>query len=435
MCELIQISNPDEVLQGYILTAVLKLTSMRGGGLALDAEELLRKSLTSKSTELQQRARELQSFITETAEAARHVLPFDASCEDLSDQLPELQTLSFMNSYVQEALDNGAVGYVPESERDEFGVSLTVVPDVPDAGLRYDPYQAPVAPEVPVGMISVPSEVPETQPDVPVSVFTQGGPPHLTLPVKTRRWGPAEPEVREPPVLRIENVNRLEYSQPEQEIPVASGISEPINGTAEPNERDLLKASLFGDVTPSTSQSRKCLHQLSRHLPTALLPRTMDRSRKNSEGRLKTTVSQVKKADPVANIDLLDLSDPHDAAAPPDQPSSGSPSCPLEIMDDFFVDPFEHIDLLSGGTNGIAQVASAPPPAAQAAPNTLDLDALYGSSSTTVMHNLVPPPPVHHAPHMSAPSLGIKTGMAPAMPALKKPATATKDDPFKDLLG
>ena len=270
MCELIQISNPDEVLQGYILTAVLKLTASRGGGLALDTEELLRKSLTSKSIELQQRARELQSFMTETAEAARHVLPFDASCEDLSDQLPELQTLSFMNSYVQEALGNGAVGYVPESERDEFGVSLTVVSDIPDAGLRYDPYQTPVAPEVPVGMASVPAEVPETQPDVPMTVFTQGS-SHLTLPVKSRRWGPAEPEVREPPVLRIENVNRLEYSQPEQEIPISLGSSEPMNGTTEPNERDLLKASLFGDGTPSSSQSRKCIiSDLSRHLLTPM---------------------------------------------------------------------------------------------------------------------------------------------------------------------
>ena len=104
------------------------------------------------------------------------------------------------------------------------------------------------------------------------------------------------------------------------------------------------------------------------------------------------------------------------------------------MVTDLFVDPFEHIDLLSGGTNGVAQVATVPPPAAQAAaPNMLDLDALYGSSSTNVMH--MAPPPVHHAPHMGAPSLGIKTGMAPAMPALKKPATATKDDPFKDLLG
>ena len=49
-------------------------------------------------------------------------LPADASCEDFEDEMPVLQSLSFLNRYVQDALQAGAAPYIPEEQRMEMGV-------------------------------------------------------------------------------------------------------------------------------------------------------------------------------------------------------------------------------------------------------------------------------------------------------------------------
>lgn len=258
MCELIQISNPDEVLQGYILTALLKLTAAHRGSLAVDAEDLVRKSLGSKSTDLQQRALELQSFKSGPNDLAAKVLPFDASCEDLGDQLMELQSLSFLDIYVEEALRDGATAYVPESERDEFGVTLTPgATDIPSVALRFDAYSTPTVPQAPVDTTPVALDVPAALPKVSVAAIAAPSQPTLRLPTGSRRWGPAQPEVTEPPVIHLDNV-KLQYTQPTQtEAVLDFGLGDRSNGSAEPSDRDFLTASLFGEGTSNSSRGRK----------------------------------------------------------------------------------------------------------------------------------------------------------------------------------
>ena len=260
MCDLIQISNPDEALQGFILSALLKLSAANSGSLAIDAEDLVRKSLTSKSTDLQQRALELQSFSHRDTATTAAALPFDASCEDLTEELPKIQSLAFLDTYVQDALQNGATAYIPETERDEYGVSLVQTePDIPSVGLRYDAYQMPTAAAAaPVAVDTLGSAMPEVSAPVPVPVSSFAAPsePTLTLPTGARKWGPAQPEVTEPPQYRVDTT-KLEYSRPHErnQEPVQE---ERRNGSAELTDRDVLKASLFGDASTKTAARNKC---------------------------------------------------------------------------------------------------------------------------------------------------------------------------------
>lgn len=44
-------------------------------------------------------------------------LPKDASCEDLEGDIPSIQSVSFLQNYVDAALQNGAAPYIAEEER------------------------------------------------------------------------------------------------------------------------------------------------------------------------------------------------------------------------------------------------------------------------------------------------------------------------------
>jgi len=149
LCELMQSSNQDGVVQGYVLSAVSKLSARTQGKLSRDAEDLIRKSLSSKSTDLQQRALEIQSFINNSPkQLLGTVIPSGGASEDLEGFYPQIESLSFLDGFVQAALVNGAVDYVPEVDRDEFGVALghTEEPVVTGA-LKFDAYQAPKVPQ------------------------------------------------------------------------------------------------------------------------------------------------------------------------------------------------------------------------------------------------------------------------------------------------
>lgn len=62
-------------------------------------------------------------------------LPADASCEDFEDEMPALRSLSFLNHYVQDALQAGAAPYIPEEQRLEMGVVRpTVLSEPLDTG-------------------------------------------------------------------------------------------------------------------------------------------------------------------------------------------------------------------------------------------------------------------------------------------------------------
>ncbi|PWZ08969.1 AP-4 complex subunit epsilon [Zea mays] len=76
-------------------------------------QTLVDELLASHSTDLQQRAYELHALLGLGKYDVESVMPADASCEDIEVD----RNLSFLDSYVQQALENGASPYIPESER------------------------------------------------------------------------------------------------------------------------------------------------------------------------------------------------------------------------------------------------------------------------------------------------------------------------------
>ena len=73
-------------------------------------------------------------------------LPADASCEDFEDEMPVLQSLSFLNRYVQDALQAGAAPYIPEEQRMEMGVVRpTALAEPLDTGKFYILLYVPIA--------------------------------------------------------------------------------------------------------------------------------------------------------------------------------------------------------------------------------------------------------------------------------------------------
>ncbi|KAK1306689.1 AP-4 complex subunit epsilon [Acorus calamus] len=76
-------------------------------------QSLIDELSASHSTDLQQRAYELQALLGLDAHSVENILPSDASCEDIEVD----KSLSFLNSFVQQSLEKGARPYIPENER------------------------------------------------------------------------------------------------------------------------------------------------------------------------------------------------------------------------------------------------------------------------------------------------------------------------------
>lgn len=98
-----------------IVSAVMKLVA-QAGTCPPQAAKIIDDFTKSKDVDLQQRCLEFQNIITTAPHILAEILPVDASCEDLQVD----PNLSFMNSYVQRALDEGAKPYEkPEDDDDE----------------------------------------------------------------------------------------------------------------------------------------------------------------------------------------------------------------------------------------------------------------------------------------------------------------------------
>ncbi|BFG20692.1 hypothetical protein CerSpe_069660 [Prunus speciosa] len=102
----------------YAVTAIMKIyafeiSAQRKVDILPECKSLVEELSASHSTDLQQRAYELQAVISLDAPAVESIMPSDASCEDIEID----KRLSFLNGYVQQALEKGAQPYIPENER------------------------------------------------------------------------------------------------------------------------------------------------------------------------------------------------------------------------------------------------------------------------------------------------------------------------------
>lgn len=123
----------------FLLAAIMKLVA-QAGACPPYAAAVVDDYSRSEDADLQQRCLEFQLLITNAPQVLGDVLPVDASCEDLDVD----ENLSFLDSFVHAALQNGAKEYdKPEDDED----------DEEDAGARgyvsafkMTPYEKPKTP-------------------------------------------------------------------------------------------------------------------------------------------------------------------------------------------------------------------------------------------------------------------------------------------------
>lgn len=109
LCALAQTSQDPET-KAHVITALGKLIA-QAGTCPSRVLNVLNIYATSRSVEVQQRCLEVRSLLKHS-ETMVEVLPVDASCEDI-----EVDTsLSFLNGFVQAALQQGARPYNPPAE-------------------------------------------------------------------------------------------------------------------------------------------------------------------------------------------------------------------------------------------------------------------------------------------------------------------------------
>ncbi|KAA3469321.1 AP-4 complex subunit epsilon-like [Gossypium australe] len=103
LCDVAEAYSNDETVKAYAVTALMKIYAFEiAAGRKVDmlpeCHSLMEEFLASHSTDLQQRAYELQAVIGLDAHAVESIMPSDASCEDIEVD----KALSFLNGYIQE---------------------------------------------------------------------------------------------------------------------------------------------------------------------------------------------------------------------------------------------------------------------------------------------------------------------------------------------
>eukprot|EP00252_Welwitschia_mirabilis_P018924 TRINITY_DN4243_c0_g2_i1.p1 TRINITY_DN4243_c0_g2~~TRINITY_DN4243_c0_g2_i1.p1 ORF type:complete len:923 (+),score=193.52 TRINITY_DN4243_c0_g2_i1:295-2769(+) len=155
LCDLADAHSEDDIVKGYAVTAIMKIfafeiSSGRKVNMLPECQSLIDELSASHSTDLQQRVYELQALLGLGAETVENVMPLDASCEDIELD----QNLSFLNDYVQSALEKGASPYIPESKRFEEGnlsnyVSRHDQGEGTGSSLKFEAYEYPTIPVAP----------------------------------------------------------------------------------------------------------------------------------------------------------------------------------------------------------------------------------------------------------------------------------------------
>lgn len=175
LCDVAEAYSNDETVKAYAITALKKIYAFEiAAGRKVDmlpeCQSLIEELSASHSTDLQQRAYELEAVIGLDAHAVEIIMPADASCEDIEID----KNLSFLNGYVQQALEIGAQPYIPDSERSGMlSISNFRSQDQHDAsmhGLRFEAYELPkpsVPSRPPVSLASATELVPVPEPSYP----------------------------------------------------------------------------------------------------------------------------------------------------------------------------------------------------------------------------------------------------------------------------
>lgn len=367
LCDVVESHPNDSTVKAYAITGIMKICAFeiaagRKVEMLPECQSLIEELQASHSTDLQQRAYELQALLGLDSRAAEHVMPFDASCEDIEID----KNLSFLNNFVQQSIEKGSQPYIPENERSGFSDISSFknlhLQENAGHGLRFEAYELskPVPPlntsparrppqitdTVPGSDASYPQEInknliPSTNSEIKLQlsgVPTKWGKPTYSLSSSSGSNKNTVNGVVHPDAARTATSQTRDFShnQRRQQVEVSA-------------EKQRLAASLFGKssksenkVPSSNYKPSKVSHpnaeKLSAKTPSAEAP--------------KEKISGSTPPPPPPPSDLLDFSEP-------------SPSIPPSE------DPFKQLEELVG-------------PSAAIAPAAHDFMGLYGLGISSV---------------------------------------------------
>eukprot|EP00850_Spirogloea_muscicola_P017883 SM000158S02015 [mRNA] locus=s158:129318:134894:+ [translate_table: standard] len=150
LCDVAESHSSDDVVKGMAITAITKVLAFEIGAgrkhrLLPEARALLDELSASHSTDLQQRAYELQSLLGLPPDIVSQALPPDASCEDIEVD----DELHFLDDFVQDALAHGAQPYTPRSQDEGLAALAAAREKLSSRGqqaLRFEAYETPTLP-------------------------------------------------------------------------------------------------------------------------------------------------------------------------------------------------------------------------------------------------------------------------------------------------
>ncbi|KAL0447645.1 UNVERIFIED_CONTAM: AP-4 complex subunit epsilon [Sesamum latifolium] len=351
LCDVAEAHSTDDIIKAYAVTALMKIYSFEiAAGRKVDilpeCLSLVEEMLASHSTDLQQRAYELQAVLGLDAHAVEKILPMDSTCEDIEEVLPILgiesnfgtlrrshkdrgrQKSFFLHGYVQQAFENGAQPYIPESERagisnvNNFKSQQDHEPSTHT--LRFEAYELPkpaLPPNIPPVLASSTELVPipelssvadilQTAPSASDAGLSEL---KLRLDGVQRKWGrPAFSSVT-PSTSSTNTVNV--QNEATQRDPVGSSNSKARDASYDskkqqlevPPEKQQLAASLFGGA--SKSEKRQSSIQK--------MPKSQNQAAETSHvpKAAASHTPTVKTSQPPP--DLLDLSEPSVTSSAP----------------------------------------------------------------------------------------------------------------------
>ncbi|CAA0812028.1 AP-4 complex subunit epsilon [Striga hermonthica] len=291
LCDVADAHPEDDTVKAYAVSAIMKIHSFEiAAGRTVDilseCQSLIEDLLASHSTDLQQRAYELQAILSLDAHAVEKIMPRDSTCDDIEID----KNLSFLDTYVQKSLENGAQPYIPESERqgmssiNNFKLHEDHEPSTHQA-LRFEAYELP-KPSVPLNYPPVLASSSDLVP-VPKLTYSTSQPaaatPHLSdagqLELKLRldgvqrKWG--RPSYTSSPSSSTSSTDNIRI-QSESDAAMDNSNSRSRDSSYSNNnnlkkqqkveissEKQKLAASLFGGGSRTESRRQKSLNQAS----------------------------------------------------------------------------------------------------------------------------------------------------------------------------
>ncbi|XP_071730558.1 AP-4 complex subunit epsilon-like [Rutidosis leptorrhynchoides] len=369
LCDVAEAHSSDDIVKAYAVTALMKVYSFeiaagRKFSLLPECHSLLEELFASHSSDLQQRAYEFQAILDLDANALDNIMPLDASCEDIEID----KSLSFLNSYVQKSLEEGAEPYISESERSGTlnisNIGHRNPYESPAHSLRFEAYEVPkpVVPTTIPSTISYPTELvpvhvpeptyqPSVQPTLSSGPISDAGSNELRLRLDgvQKKWGkPSYSSGASSSTSNFES-HRSTTNGATQDT-VISKSREPRQPHVEVSEeKQKLAASLFGGTT--SRSERKQSGGAATHSKAS-------RTTNHVEDKVRPVPAVVTTVAQPPPPDLLDLGVP-----------TGAVSSYSTV-----VDPFKQLEgLLDVSQDGNAGATSS---------NGSDLMSLYSDAST-----------------------------------------------------